>query len=113
MPNVFDNRWVVFATDFPSAGLLARRGITRVQILHDGRLKDDLVNVLRRWQRGGIVLSHVDLKASMTPEPLSLPSSWWSGIRGVARRLWYRLSLRRNPAGGYGGFVPEASSSGG
>ena len=29
VPNVFDNRWVVFATDFPSAGLLARRGIAR------------------------------------------------------------------------------------
>ena len=37
VPNVFDNRWVVFATDFPSARLLVERGIAGVRVLHDRR----------------------------------------------------------------------------
>jgi hypothetical protein len=113
VPGLFDNRWVVFAIDFPSARLLVERGIVGVQVVHRGRLNDDLMDVLRRWQRGGIALFHVDLQASIAPEPLIMSSAWWSGITRVARRLWSLMSLHRNPAGGFGGFVPEASSSGG
>lgn len=110
---VFDNRWVVFATDFPSASLLKDRGITAVLVVHNGRLNDDLVDVLRLWQQDGITLTHDDLAGSNEPQPLTLPSRWWTNFARAARRLWYAVSLRRHREGYFGRLLLEATAAGG
>lgn len=113
LPNVFDNRWMVFTTDFPSPRTLIERGITNVHILHDGTLRDDLVAVLRLWQRGGLGLSQIHVESLNEPRPLELPSAWWSTLSTAGRRLWLRLTLKPHRSGGFGGFVMDASSSAG
>jgi hypothetical protein len=110
-PGSFDNRWVVFPTDFPSALFLFRQGIDRVQIVHRDPLAQDLLDVLRTWQRGGIALLHRDVAASPALLTLRVRSTWWLQLSLVARRWWAFVTLRRNPRGGFGRFVPEAGSS--
>jgi hypothetical protein len=108
-PGVFDNRWVVFPTDFPSANYLAAQGIKSVRVVHRGALSQDLLDVLQIWRRQGIALSHINLDVSATPGLLTWSRNWLSGLSRLARRLWVLMSLRRNPRGGFGGLVPEAS----
>jgi hypothetical protein len=110
---VFDNRWVVFATDFPSASLLTTRGIRNVLVVHYGRLNHDLVEVLRRWQRDGVTLTHDDIARSGEPKPLSLPSTWWTALAQAARRAWYAMSLQHGRDGGFGGFLLDVTAAGG
>src|SRR5271157_381954 len=112
-PGWFDNRWVVFATDFPSPSFLAHRQIRDVELIHRGALGEDLLDVLRDWNREGILLLHTDLDQPGPPSALVVPRTWLLGLSRLARRLWALLSLRHNPRGGYGGIVPESESSGG
>jgi hypothetical protein len=113
VPGSFDNRSVVFATDLPSALFLTPRQITAVELIHRGAPGEDLLDVLRDWNRAGILLSHIDLHQPGPPSTLVVPGSWLLGLSRFGRRLWALLSLRRNPRGGYGGIVPEFESSGG
>lgn len=112
-PGWFDNRSVLFATDLPSAKFLFEHRITSVQVIHRGALAEDLLDVLRDWNRQGMLLAHLDLEHPGAPIPLVVPPTWRLGLSRLARRLWALASLRRNPRGGYGGFVPEPGSSGG
>lgn len=112
-PGWFDNRWVLFATDLPSANFLAHQQITTIEVIHRGALAEDLLDVLRDWNRQGIGLSHIDLDRPAAPIALALPRSWRLHLSRLTRRLWAMLSLRHNPGGGYGGIVPESESSGG
>ncbi len=112
-PGWFDNRSVLFATDLPSAKFLFEHRITTVQVIHRGALAEDLLDVLRDWNRQGMLLAHLDLEHPGAPIPLVVPTTWRLGLSRLARRLWALASLRRNPRGGYGGFVPEPGSSGG
>ncbi len=112
-PGWFDNRWVLFATDLPSANFLCHQRITAVQVIHRGALAEDLLDVLRVWNRQGILLEHLDLDQPGAPIALVVPRTWRLGLSRLTRRLWALLSLRPNPRGGYGGIVPEAGSSGG
>ncbi|MFI5457054.1 MAG: hypothetical protein ACHRXM_16535 [Isosphaerales bacterium] len=109
----FDNRSVHFPSDFPSADFLARHGIARVDVVHRGKLHNDLIDVLEIWQRDGISASHIDLDVSETSSRLTLPPYWRSALGRAARRLWALFALRWNLRGGYGGFVPEIGSAGG
>jgi hypothetical protein len=108
-PGAFDNRSVVFATDFPSAARLAAHGITRAVLVREpgGPIADDLEDALRAWQMDGLGLEVKWLSEPGEPVPLSLPSrSWWA-------RLWRWLARsypRRNAAGEFGAFVPHPSS---
>jgi hypothetical protein len=112
-PRMFDNRWVVFSTDFPSVAYLRGRGIINICIVHRGRLCDDLEDVLQQWAQVGISLSHIDRDQGDTAVRLTLTRQWLAPFNRIARRIWALVSLRRNPVGGYGGFVPEGGSSGG
>ncbi len=106
-PGMFDNRSVVFAADFPSATLLMDHGITRALIVHESPtpMALDLVHALRPWIRRGIRVELIYPNGSSSPMP-------WPGS-GMFGEIWLRLrtllTLRRNPSGGFGRFVPESS----
>jgi hypothetical protein len=114
-PGDFDNRWLVFPQDFPSANFLLAQGIERVILLQRTRTPEaDLAHVLLRWQQAGIRLFWHNPFASGIPPTLSVNRPSWF------RTLWYRaftlLFLRRNSAGGFGSAIPYLSngeSSGG
>ena len=107
-----DNRWVVFAQDFPSVTYLRSRGIGEVVLVHDGTAaQEDLAHVLVRWQQGGIQLLSVDVREPARPRELAVRAP------SLFRRAWYRAllmaGLRRNQAGGFGAVIPIASQGGG
>ena len=103
---MFDNRWMVFPQDFPSAAFLQRQGITGALLVQEnvGPPREDLAHVLLRWQEAGIHIYARDGSEIRVQRP-----SWF-------RALWYRaiviLGLRRNSAGGFGSYIPESSSGG-
>jgi len=107
---LFDNRSVVFVTDFPSATFLTAQGIQQVILVRQYRqgLERDLAYALRTWQKAGIELQITALRDRTQPQPLTLPRMGW--LTGLWLRLRAWFGLRRNQAGGFGGFVPESSS---
>ena len=109
-PGKFDNRWVVFPQDFPSATFLHSRGIREVVLIHDGaKPQEDLAHVLRRWQDAGITIQSMTPQGTVQPITVEKPS-WF-------KRLGYRIvtigGLRRNNAGGFGALIPIARAGGG
>jgi hypothetical protein len=105
----FDNRSVVFATDFPSAALLAAREIRRAILVraNPGQPAADLAHALQPWQSSGIVLEHKVLSEAGPPVPYKLPRVGW--LSGALLRFRSWLGMRRNPAGEFGEFIPAAS----
>lgn len=113
-PGRYDNRWVVFPQDFPSASFLLGKGLRQVVLLQQKQRQDqprtDLAHVLRRWQEAGIAIYVQDPGVEEPPRPVDVrrPSSF--------RSLFYRAlalaGLRRNSAGGFGGIIPQPSSGG-
>jgi hypothetical protein len=109
-PGAFDNRSVVFATDFPSAAGLARQGIRAVLLVRDrpGPFGDDLAHALQLWQQGGVSLTQKRLSEPGAPVPLVLPRRhWWAG-------LWRRVrgllpGSGRSAGGEFGVFLPHPS----
>jgi hypothetical protein len=114
-PGKFDNRWVVFPQDFPSATFLRSRGVLRVMLLQEKRLgeqpRPDLAHVLRRWQEAGIEIYRQDPAADEPPRPLNVERP--SRFRGLLYRALALAGLRRNSAGGFGSVIPQPSSGGG
>jgi hypothetical protein len=113
-PGRFDNRWIVFPQDFPSANFLRAHGIQQALLLQSEPERPpqaDLAHVLRRWQEAGMSLFVGRPDDPNPPRPLQVarPSRF--------RWLWYgalaAAGLRRNSAGGFGSIVPQPSSSGG
>jgi len=112
-PGRFDNRWIIFPQDFPSANFLRSQGISRVLLIQTDALRppqEDLTHVLRRWQEAGLLVSVATPESAGNPQPLTVarPSRF--------RALWYVAlaiaGLRRNSAGGFGSIVPQPSSGG-
>jgi hypothetical protein len=108
-PGVFDNRSVLFPTDFPSAAFLTSHGIQGAVLLRprEQPVAWDLARALRPWRSAGLPLREWCLDQPGTPAPLALPRLWF--LTEWGKRLWALLSLRPNPMGGYGGLVTEAS----
>ena len=110
-PGRFDNRWVVFPQDFPSAGFLRSQGIAQVLLIHSrqGQPAPDLAHVLLRWQQARIEISGHVLGSGVGMQPLPVAKPSWFGA------LWQRAmamaGLRRNSAGGFGSVIPMPSSS--
>lgn len=111
-PMAYDNRWVLFPQDFPSATLLRSRGITRVILIQEpNRLTGrDLEDVLARWSKGGLEISRTEPNAT-SAEPFR-PRRWWT-VRLAFLSLLATMGLRRNAAGGFGSRIPEATSGSG
>lgn len=112
LPGRFDNRWLVFPQDFPSASYLRSRGIGRVLLVQEKEAapREDLAHVLRRWQLGGIELSATTPAGANRPRPLHVPAP------SLFRRAWYRvvatMGLRRSSVGGFGAIVPVSTATG-
>ncbi len=112
-PGRFDNRWMVFPQDLPSASFLLSRGLSKAVVLQrqSGQPAEDLAHALLRWQQAGVEISSLDPATGGSPQPLTIqkPSRF--------RALWHRAltiaRLRRNSAGGFGMIIPLPSEGGG
>ena len=108
----FDNRWMIFPQDFPSARFLASRGIVRAVVVQRGDIDrlTDLQHVLLRWQEAGIEIQAKNLADQGSPKKITVarPSSF--------RMAWYRalaiLGFWRSNVGGFGSFLPTGSFGG-
>ncbi len=113
LPGKYDNRWLVFPQDFPSARFLAAQNIHAVVLVQESSLRppDDLTHVMLRWQEDALPLLALRADTIAAPEPIHVekPARY--------RALWYHflavLGLRRNSAGGFGSVVPTPSQGGG
>ena len=109
---LFDNRWMVFPQDFPSAGFLLEHGIRNALLLQQDCLEahEDLAHCLLRWQEGGVRVLAKKLDDDSPPTEITVkrPSKY--------KAVWYRalaqLGLRRSSAGGFGSYLPGASGGG-
>jgi hypothetical protein len=112
-PGLFDNRWLVFPQDFPSANFLRSHAIDAVLLVQapTDQPQSDLAHVLLRWQQAGLSLRVAAPAAGAAPQPLQVrrPRLFgWMWQRALAA-----LGLRRNSAGGFGAIVPQPSSGSG
>jgi hypothetical protein len=114
-PGKFDNRWIVFPQDFPSANFLLSQNIRRVVLLQGGLLQDkpafDLAHVLLRWQQGGVEIYTQDPDGNMSPRPIQVEKP--SGFRSLFHRALSLVGMRRSSAGGFGSVIPVPSQSSG
>jgi hypothetical protein len=110
--DVFDNRWMIFPQDFPSARFLAEHKIKRVILVQvqQNQPQDDLSHVLLRWQQAGIEILAKSSGEKDAPARLSVPTP------SQFKASWYRalaiMGFRRSSVGGFGSFIPETSSAG-
>jgi hypothetical protein len=110
--HMFDNRWMVFPQDFPSAQFLLEHGIRRVILVQTANSapQEDLAHVLLRWQESGIsiVLKVIGDASQPLEIRVAKPSRF--------KVMWYRalaaLGFRRGNVGGFGAIVPERGSAG-
>lgn len=114
-PGDFDNRWMVFPQDFPSANFLLAQGIVMVQLVQSshGPPQQDLSHVLQRYQKAGLALLSISTSAAdqTAPQELIVPKPRWYGWLWAG--LLVSLGLRIHGAGGFGAVVPQPSSSSG
>lgn len=112
-PGVFDNRWLTFPQDFPSASFLLSQQIRRVVVLTQdgsGNFAEDLAHVLLRYQEASLPILAAGIGRDPELVTVKRPSRF--------RHLWYRslalAGLKRNSAGGFGAAIPiVAASTGG
>jgi hypothetical protein len=98
---MFDNRSVIFPSDFPSAAFLKERGIRTMVVVSETLAPDfDLTAVLRGWVEGGLDIKIQVPGPLWSPEPISLPAP--SLLRSAWFWLHSHLGLQRNLSGGYG-----------
>jgi hypothetical protein len=110
---LFDNRWMVFPQDFPSARFLMEHKIRRALLVQDGNRapQEDLAHVLLRWQEAGIEIYSKSLAEAGAASRFKVtrPSRF--------RMAWYRalamMGFRRNSAGGFGSVTPTFHGGGG
>jgi hypothetical protein len=98
---MFDNRSVIFPSDFPSAAFLKDRGIRTMVVASETHVPEfDLASVLREWKAAGLDVRIQVSGPIWAPKPISLPEPSW--VRRAAFWLHSHLGLQRNFSGGYG-----------
>jgi hypothetical protein len=110
--DLFDNRWMVFPQDFPSARFLLERKVNHVVLVQIRKRPplEDLSHVLLRWQEAGIQILGKAFAETVAPSAMivSRPSRF--------RTMWYRaaamLGLQRSSVGGFGSFLPNSFGGG-
>jgi len=101
----YDNRWLVFPQDMPSASAMQDHCILRVVVRSDS-ISDDLAHILRRYQERGIQILLCD--GTVTKE-VQVPAP--SRFRSLFYRFIAMCGLTRNAAGGFGGTISEEGHS--
>jgi hypothetical protein len=110
--DMFDNRWMVFPQDFPSARFMVERKIKRVTLVQaeETQPSEDLSHVLLRRQEAGIEI------LAKTKGDVGAPSGITVSRPSRFKASWYRalaiMGLRRSSVGGFGSFIPETSAAG-
>jgi hypothetical protein len=112
----FDNRSVVFVTDFPSANFLAKHHISHALLIfvQEPSAQRDLAFVIRTWQKAGVALSQKRLDHPGPPHSMSIGGSWF--LFDLLHRMRAFFRLRQSQQGGFGNFVgydPEAAEAAG
>lgn len=113
LPGKYDNRWLVFPQDFPSARFLKQQRIEGVVLIQEkpGQPASDLAHVLLRWQEAGIPILAGTCPGDAPPQSVTITKPF------RYRALWYHflavIGLHRNSAGGFGAVIPETSQGGG
>jgi hypothetical protein len=109
-PGRFDNRWLVFPQDFPSATFLRAHRIESMLLVQTrGDLpQDDLAHVLRRYQEAGLPIEVLNPASDAPRRAIRVQRP--SLFRALAYRLFATIGLRRNSAGGFGAVIPHPSS---
>jgi hypothetical protein len=108
---VFDNRWAVFAEDFPASDYLLSHGIKQILLVQpiETAPQSDLAHVLRRWQQAGIEILAIAASAT-TPAKIAVRQP------SVLKTLWYRLmakfGFRRAALGGLGWLISSGRAAG-
>ena len=98
---MFDNRSVIFPSDFPSAAFLKDRGIRTMVVVSEVQVPEfDLARVLHEWEAAGLEIRIQGPGPTWAPKAISLPAPSWF------KRVWFwihsHLGLQRNLSGGYG-----------
>lgn len=107
-PGRYDNRWITFPQDFPSAGRLQAARVKRCFVLAEpNRVADDLAHVLRRWQEAGLEILDPSLP---TPTRLDIRTPPW--FRQVFYRSLALSGMKPNSFGGFGAMIPIVTSGG-
>lgn len=111
-PGAYDNRWVVFPQDFPSAHVLRAGGIEHVMVVSEAPREPahDLRSVLVGWRRGGLGLHLVSTQENAPPRTYT-PRTHWTW-RPLVLAALVRLGLRANSAGGFGAIIPVPAEGG-
>lgn len=102
-PGAYDNRWCIFPQDMPSCDFLKNKGIKNI-IVRANNIQDDLTHVLCRYQEKGIqiyICNNNEVRLVKVHKP--------SRYKSLKYRIKVILGLRRNSAGGFGGYVPDPS----
>lgn len=90
----FDNRWYVFAADFPSPELLAERGIHRVTVVAREVPSDDLKDALAKYAR---------LRPALIDPQTGAVTGFPAPRVGIARAIdGFGRALSQNPNGSFG-----------
>jgi hypothetical protein len=103
VPGAFDNRWVVFREDLPSAEQLRAAGIDQVIVVQKGTLPvTDLEDVLLAYQTGGLELIGHETETRTTRRWTIEKKGWLAKLYQSAQLRW---SVPRSD-GSYGRWVP-------
>jgi len=111
-PGLYDNRWMVFPQDFPSARFLGSRGISQVIVVQESPVPaEDLVHVLLRWKEAGIAVFLQNAAEALSLRPMEVQRP--ARFRSTIYRALAMMGFRRNSAGGFGSILPIPTQGGG
>src|SRR5262249_25595177 len=113
-PGMFDNRWMVFPQDFPSAVFFRSHFIEQIVVVQrDGLIPDeDLAYVLGPWKKAGLQMLTKNLGSAPDEVPQAMVMNRFTRY---GYRLWYpamilmSVGLRRSNVGGFGSTIPYSS----
>lgn len=98
----YDNRWYVFASDFPTAGALQSAGIRKLLVV-SAEILPDLRDALAQ-HHAGFELEVVDPKSELKAH---FPKPRWIALRALSSLVHH---ASQNPKGNFGHLVPSAPS---
>lgn len=104
---MFDNRSILYPSDFPSGERLRAAAIERIVVIreYDAPLERDLIAVLNGWQEVGFPIDVIDPIGDPLGDRIPKRSRWaefWL-------RLYVALAFHRDNHGDFGALVPKSS----